>query len=96
MDKKDYACMDLKVIILKVLSQNPMHGYKLACEVEKIFEKKPSNGALNPLFESLESNELIISMDSVESGKYKKIYSITNKGKEELEKISLKILQFMQ
>jgi DNA-binding PadR family transcriptional regulator len=96
LEKNNYLCMDLKLIVIKLLSITPMHGYKLAFEIEKIFNKKPSNGALNPLFNSLEKQDLIISSESVESGKYKKIYSITSKGKKELFLIQNKIIKFIK
>jgi len=83
-DKSDYSGFDLKFIVLKILSVTPMHGYKLASEIESLFGKKPSNGALAPLFDYLEREELVVSMDTVESGKYKKIYSLTSKGKAHL------------
>lgn len=90
-DKGDYSGFDLKFIVLKMLSSTPMHGYKLACEIESFFGKKPSNGALSPLFDSLENDGLIVSMQTIESGKYKKIYSLTQKGcnhlNESLEKM---------
>ena len=76
----DYAGVDLKLVVLKLLSKSPMHGYKLATEVETIFGKKPSNGALNPLFNKLEDDGLIESFETVEQGRYKKIYRLSKKG----------------
>lgn len=84
-EKNDYSGFDLKFIVLKMLSVTPMHGYKLASEIESFFGKKPSNGALAPLFDHLEQEDLVTSMDTVESGKYKKIYSLTSKGKNYLK-----------
>ena len=83
-DKSDYSGFDLKFIVLKMLSITPMHGYKLASEIELFFGKKPSNGALAPLFDFMEREELVVSTDTVESGKYKKIYSLTDKGRDYL------------
>jgi len=92
MDKVfDYAGVDLKFIVLKMLSVTPMHGYKLAAEIESFFGKKPSNGALNPLFDYLETDELIESSETVEHGKYKKIYSVSKKGLEYLNNSAEKI-----
>ncbi len=83
---KEKYLLDMGIIVLKLLSKNPMHGYKIACEIEKEFGKRPSNGVLNPLFNKLESEGLIESYETVEHGKYKKIYSLSEKGRQLLKK----------
>ena len=96
MDKPsiDYG-LDLKYIVLKLLGKSPMHGYMLATEVEKEFGKKPSNGTLNPLFTKLEQEGLIDAYETVEHGKYKKIYSLSNKGKELLTDLTRQLRKFI-
>ncbi len=91
----DYG-LDLKFIVIKLLSKSPMHGYMIAAEVEKFFGKKPSNGALNPLFSKLEEDGLIDSFETVEHGKYKKIYSLSDQGKAMLLTSSSALLEFIK
>ncbi len=87
--------LDLRYIVLKLLSKSPMHGYMLASEILKQFGKKPSNGTLNPLFARLEKEGLIDSYETIEHGKYKKIYSISAAGKEWLEKKTAHLKKFI-
>lgn len=90
----DYG-LDLKYIVLKILNKTPMHGYMLSAEVEKNFGRKPSNGTLNPLFNKLEEEGLISSFETVEHGKYKKIYSISEQGKSFLNAMTLQLRRFI-
>ncbi|MBD3312401.1 hypothetical protein GF352_03040 [archaeon] len=93
--KIDYEGLDLKYVVLKLISTNPMHGYLLASKVEKIFGKRPSNGTLNPLFNKLEDEGLIKSFETVEHGKYKKIYSLSSKGHEMLKEMTSQLREFI-
>lgn len=92
--KIDYG-LDMKFIVLKLISDSPMHGYMLASKVEEIFGKKPSNGTLNPLFNKLEEEGLIESFETVEHGKYKKIYNITKQGKELINDLTTQLREFI-
>lgn len=74
----------LEFAVLKILENNPMHGYKMAKELEKRLKWKPSPGSLYPILASLEKEKLIIGHELVEYSKFKKIYKITKKGKEKL------------
>ncbi|MFA5406291.1 MAG: PadR family transcriptional regulator [Candidatus Nanoarchaeia archaeon] len=88
--------LDLRFIVIKLLSKSPMHGYMIAAEVEKFFGRKPSNGALNPLFTKLEDEGLVDSFETVEHGKYKKIYSLSDQGKSLLSNASNVLLEFIK
>ena len=61
-----------------------MHGYGLFKELEKVYNWKPSCGTLYPVLSHLESDGFIASSETVECGRFKKIYNITDKGKEKL------------
>jgi len=69
---------DMKYVILKLLRDNPMHGY----EVMKALEEhthgcyKPSPGTVYPTLQWLEDEGLV----SVEEVDGKKVYSITEAG----------------
>ncbi len=74
---------DMKYVILKLLQDRPMHGY----EVMKALEEqchgwyKPSPGTVYPTLQWLEDEELVRS----EEKDSKKVYIITDAGKEFLE-----------
>lgn len=85
-----------KVVILRLLKDSPMHGYQLTKEIEKIFGKEPSAGSLHPLLTKLESDGLIASSDSVEHGRYKKIFSITKIGLDALHESTATIMGFLK
>lgn len=69
----------LKLAILKILSQNPMHGYAIMKEIERITENswRPSPGSIYPALQELQNSGLIIQKIA---GR-KRIYEITLDGK---------------
>lgn len=91
----------LKPLILKLLSEKPMHGFEL---MEQLFEKtdgmwRPGPAAIYPTLDWLESNGYIKSVEVQKSEKARKQYAITKKGAEALsdyEKASKEIRQQMQ
>ncbi|OWP53644.1 lineage-specific thermal regulator protein [Candidatus Micrarchaeum sp.] len=78
----------LKPLVLKLLSERPMHGFEL---MEQIFEKtngmwRPGPAAIYPTLEWLEANGYIKSDETEKrSEKTRRQYSITKKGTEALE-----------
>lgn len=85
---------DLRTVILKILSRSPKHGYQLAKDIQKELQWKPSLGGIYPVLEELEKNGFILGHEIVEHGRFKKIYSVTPKGKEELEKVNKRFDKF--
>ncbi|HII61234.1 PadR family transcriptional regulator [Pyrococcus horikoshii] len=74
----------LKLLILKLLEENPLHGYGIMSELEKTFGIKVSPGAIYPILSSLRKSGLI---EVAREGKReKKLYRITEKGEEYLKK----------
>ena len=78
----------LKPLVLKLLSERPMHGFEL---MEQIFEKtngmwRPGPAAIYPTLEWLETNGYI-KPDETEKRpeRTRRQYSITKKGTEALE-----------
>ena len=71
---------DMSPIILKVLSEKPMHGYEIISHLEEKTNGmwRPSPGSVYPTLQMLEEEELVESKQ--DSGK--KVYSLTKKGKE--------------
>ena len=76
---------NLKLLVLNILAHHPIHGYGLFKELEKVYNWKPSCGTLYPVLSSLETEGMIDSSETVECGRFKKIYSITDTGKEKLK-----------
>jgi len=74
---------DIKYVILKVLSDKPMHGYEVmkALEEETSGCYKPSPGSVYPTLQWLEDEGLVRAKD-VEG---KKVYEITDAGLKFLE-----------
>ena len=74
---------DMKYVILKVLSEKPMHGYEVmkALEDETSGCYRPSPGSVYPTLQWLEDEGLVTAADV--NGK--KVYSITDAGRAFLE-----------
>jgi DNA-binding PadR family transcriptional regulator len=74
---------DMKYVILKMLSEKPMHGYEVmkALEEELSGCYKPSPGSVYPTLQWLEDEGLVSASDVAG----KKVYSITDAGRVFLE-----------
>jgi DNA-binding PadR family transcriptional regulator len=77
----------LKLLILRMLSEKPMHGYGIMTELEDEYGiPHPSPGTIYPILSSLRRKGLI---EAVGEGKReKRIYHTTEKGKEYLKEHS--------
>ncbi|PVU74008.1 PadR family transcriptional regulator [Acidianus hospitalis] len=75
----------LKLLILEALNDKPMHAYEIIKSIEKKFHGiyKPSPGSLYPVLKQLIESGMI----NVEEKDDKKIYIITDKGKEAFNKM---------
>ena len=73
----------LKLSILRILSERPLHGYALMKEIERITDSswKPSPGSIYPALQSLRKNSLI---DISNEGR-QRTYDITPQGKAVLD-----------
>ena len=74
----------LKLLVLKMLSEKPMHGYGIMAELERSYGiPHPSPGTIYPILSSLKRSGLI---EAVGEGKRdKRLYRVTEKGKEYIE-----------
>lgn len=71
----------LKLLILNLLEEKPMHGYAIMNSLEEHFGiPQPSAGAIYPILASLKKNGLI--EVAGEGKREKKVYQITGKGKD--------------
>ena len=77
------------VVVLEILSRGRMYGYELSRAIEQRSGKVLilGKGTLYPLLYNLEAKKLIrAKWESAETGRKRRYYSITGKGKDELAK----------
>ncbi len=76
----------LKLLILKELANKDACGYELINRIEEITSKKPSSGSIYPLLNDLNEKGFL----EVKSIGGKKVYSLSEKGKEYLKELKEK------
>ncbi|AAK40403.1 PadR family transcriptional regulator [Saccharolobus solfataricus] len=83
----------LKYLVLESLNERPMRTYEIIKTIEKKFEGsyRPSTGSVYPVLKSLVEKNLV----EVKVENNKKIYIITEKGKNELQEIKNKSLKLL-
>jgi DNA-binding PadR family transcriptional regulator len=83
----------LKFIVLKIIKEKPTHGYEIIKTVKLRSNGRwtPSTGSIYPILESLESNGFIQS----EEIERKKVYSITPRGVETLDRMTQKKMELL-
>jgi DNA-binding PadR family transcriptional regulator len=77
---------DVRAAILALLAERPMHGYEIIQEVAERSQDlwKPSPGSVYPTLQLLVDEGLIVSTESEGS---KKLFALTDAGKEAAEKV---------
>jgi PadR family transcriptional regulator PadR len=73
----------LDIVVLTMLNDKPLYGYKLIAAVHREFRVLLSPGSLYPLLHSLEGNKLIDSR--FQGGKI--VYTVTPKGKKKFKNV---------
>ncbi len=75
------------VVVLEILSRGPMYGYELSQAIEQRSGAilTLGKGTLYPLLYNLEAKKLVKARwETSDSGRKRRYYSITSKGKEQL------------
>lgn len=72
----------LDIQIMRLIQVQPMWGYMIKKQAETRFEVTLRHGALYPLLNSLEKNSFLTSKREQKGGRTRKVYEITQKGKE--------------
>lgn len=82
----DVMRMRLRFLILSLLAIKPSHGYELSKTIEEVTlgTVKASPGSLYPVLRELSQEGLISEEVSIESGRLRKIYKLTEAGWERL------------
>ncbi len=86
------------VVVLEILSRGPMYGYELCQAIEQRSNEILSlgKGTLYPLLYNLEAKKLVgAKWETAESGRKRRYYSITSKGKAELGKQKIQLKQLV-
>jgi DNA-binding PadR family transcriptional regulator len=78
----------LDIQILRLIQTQPMWGYMIKKQAEKKFGVKLRHGALYPLLNTLERESFLSSQSQRQDGRTRKVYTLTNKGKQYLEAYS--------
>lgn len=90
------ACTE--TLIIKLLDENPMHGYEMAKEIERrsqgYFEFK--HGTLYPLLHRLEEQGLIKGEWSTKEERPRKYYRLTRAGRRAHEKNTVEMQTFFR
>ncbi len=73
----------LEFSVLVMINKRNFSGQEIRCEIEKRRGCKPSPGTIYPVLKELQKKGLI---EEVKNGKKEKKYSITKKGKSEVER----------
>lgn len=73
-----------KFFVLSVLHTKPMHGYEVAQAVEKTTQGccSPSEGTVYPMLNEFEAGGYLKCETQVVQGRPRKVYSLTNKGRD--------------
>jgi len=79
-----------KGVVLYVVSKRPMSGYEILKELSRLTAGRfvPSPGTLYPLLAYLESEGLITAREIYVGRRRKKIYELTPRGEEHLERLT--------
>lgn len=78
--RQRFAKVFLDVLVLKLIQLEPMWGYRIIKETERLFGIKPRHGAIYPLLHSLEVKGFLRSRRQIKDGRVRKVYETTSKG----------------
>lgn len=70
----------LDIHVLRLVQKEPMWGYKIIKQTEKLLGVKLRHGAVYPLLNSLEDGGFLRSRKEIKGRRVRKIYKITSKG----------------
>jgi len=75
----------LDIQLLRLIKTQPMWGYKIKKQVETKYSVKLRHGALYPMLNKLEAKAFLTSKKQQQGGRTRKVYAITEKGREYIE-----------
>ncbi len=86
----------IKLLILKILEEQPLHGYGIMKKLEELMGFKPSSGVIYPLLRSLLMSGLVRVAQESTSGRKTKIYELTDKGRQFLKENNQKVVEALR
>ena len=87
-EKQDFLKGTLDMLILKIVTLGPIHGYAIALRVEQISNDvfQLQQGSLYPALHKLEKDKLLAAeWKQTDTGREAKFYSLTPKGRKRLQ-----------
>jgi PadR family transcriptional regulator PadR len=75
----------LDIQLLRMVQNQPLWGYKIKKKVEENFNVTLRHGALYPMLNQLEQKGFLTSQIQTKGGRARKVYTITQNGKEYLQ-----------
>ena len=75
----------LDIQLLRLVNAQPLWGYKIKKKLETEFHMKIRHGALYPMLNRLERQGFLTSQNQRQSGRTRKVYTITQSGKDYLQ-----------
>ncbi|MEO7714780.1 MAG: PadR family transcriptional regulator [Capsulimonas sp.] len=96
--RRDLAKGDLPALVLAVLSKQPMHGYGIVREVERLSDDALTmrEGTLYPALRVLEQDGLIVGVwEPQAKGADRKVYSLTDAGIKEAKRRAQEITNYV-
>ena len=72
----------LDIHILRLIQAEPLWGYNIIKKIKTLYNIKIRHGALYPLLRKLETSNYITSKREIQKGRIRKIYMITQRGKQ--------------
>src|SRR4030066_2429864 len=75
----------LDIQLLRLVQAQPLWGYRIKKKVETDFQVKLRHGALYPMLNSLEKKGFLTSQKQQQSGRARKVYTITKEGRKFLQ-----------
>ncbi|MCW3998377.1 MAG: PadR family transcriptional regulator [Candidatus Bathyarchaeota archaeon] len=75
----------LDVHLLRIVKNQPLWGYKIKKNIENVFNIRIRHSVLYPTLNDLEKKGFLNSQKQTKSGRVRKVYTITAKGKKYIE-----------
>jgi DNA-binding PadR family transcriptional regulator len=76
----------LDVHLLRIIQKEPLWGYKIKKNLEIFFGIRIRHSVLYPTLNDLEKNGFLNSQKQTKSGRARKVYTLTEKGKKYIER----------
>ena len=86
--EKRFVRSFLDVTILSMLQVNSLWGYRMMSLLKERYDVKVGPPVIYPLLDSMEKNGYISSWETKQSNRVRKMYDITDEGREYMKKFS--------